>query len=509
MSAEPPVVGIDLGTTNSLVAYVDPTGRPTCLPNFEGDVLTPSAVLIDEDVVIVGREARKGAPSAPGRYAECFKRFMGEDNFPNKVAGRFWRPELLSALVLRRLRNDVERKFGAAGGAVITVPAYFDECRRRATQDAGAVAGWRVADIINEPTAAAIAYAHAAGRLGKDGGRERVLVYDLGGGTFDTTVLEVAAGREYRTVATEGEVRLGGHDWDERLADDLAQQFQKKTGHDPRETAAGRVEFLLLAQKIKHTLSQKEKASAPCLFQGERALLEVTRQRFEALTADLLERSRETVEMVREQAKLRWEEIDKVLLTGGSTRMPMVGRMLEELTGKAPDRSLSADEAVAQGAAVYARLRGTPGAPRVVNVNAHSYRVICRNRQDQRVAIPLVPKNSPLPKSGTRLIPLQKPGQTAASIVVCEGESEGPDLCTTVGKVSITDLPKDASKRWVVAIRLTCRDDGNVEVDASARDPAAVDTVVRRVTATLEPEHGMTEAEVAEARRELERWELS
>jgi molecular chaperone DnaK len=510
VTATPPTVGIDLGTTNSVVAYVDPTGRPSCITNFDGDILTPSMVLIEGDAAVVGREARKAAALHPHRFAECFKRSMGDDYFPQEVDGRRWRPEALSAMVLKRLRNDVTRQLGKAEATVITVPAFFDECRRRATQNAGAIAGWQVLDIVNEPTAAAIAYAHREGRLGRGGDQaERILVYDLGGGTFDTTILEVRLGREYRTIATEGEVRLGGHDWDERLCHHLAEQFRSKTGCDPLPSPQGRIELTQLAQNVKHTLSVRKTTSVPCLFEEHRCVLEVSQATFEQLTSDLLERSKTTTELVLEEAKMGWKDIDKVLMIGGSTRMPMVGRMLHQLTGKPPDQTLSPDEAVAHGAAVYAHLRGKEGGARVINVNSHSYRIICLNKEGKRVAVPVIPKNSALPKQNTRLIPIKQAGMGGVSIVVCEGEADDPEMCYTVGKVRVQDLPTDSSKRWVVGVTLKCQEDGNIAVDASVRDPEALGTIIQRISATLVPNHGMDHDEVARTRKMLEAIEVN
>jgi molecular chaperone DnaK len=500
-----PVVGIDLGTTNSVVAFVDRTGRPTCVTNFEGDILTPSAILIEGNLAVIGREARKAAPGSPHRFAECFKRYMGEPAYPEPVDGRRWRPEGLSALVLRRLRSDVTRQLGHASPAVITVPAYFDERRRRATQEAGALAGWQVVDLVNEPTAAAIAFAHEHGAAsGRANGTARVLVYDLGGGTFDTTILEVRSGREYRTVATEGEVQLGGHDWDERLAQHLAEQFRSKTGRDPLASARGRVEFRQLARGAKHTLSMRPAASVPCLFEGCRTILEVRRETFESLTADLLRRSRLTTELVLEQARLRWADLDRVLLVGGSTRMPVVRRMLEELTGRRPDDSLSPDEAVAHGAAIYARLLRTPGAPRVINVNSHSYRVHCLDRQGKKVAVPLIPRNSPLPRSSTRVYPVQRAGTGGVRIRVCEGEADDPGLCELIGEVVVTGLPRDVAQRWEVALTVTCRQDGNLAVEAAVRSPEARDRVVQAAAATLVPRYGMRLEELTQLRALLD-----
>lgn len=512
MASGPPVVGIDLGTTNSLVAYVDHTGRPTTVQNFEGDLLTPSKVLVEGNAAVVGREAWKAASMHPTQFAECFKRYMGEVYYPQDVDGWKWRPEMLSALVLKRLKNDAARFLGSVEQTVITVPAYFDDCRRRATKNAGVIAGWNVKDIINEPTAAAIAYAHKAGQIGSSSNEtERLLVYDLGGGTFDTTILEVRGGREYRTIATEGEVRLGGHDWDERLCHYFAEQFKTKTGCDPLaepHKRQGLIEFAQFAVTAKHALSVRKATEVPAMFQGHRTKLEVTRDVFEQLSADLLERTKTTTELVLEEAKMKWTDVHRVLLIGGSTRMPMVSRMLESMTGKKPDGTMSPDEAVAHGAAVYAHLHGSPNGARVINVNSHSYCVICRNRENKRVAFPLIPKNSPLPKQKSRLFPAPKAGMDTLTVRVCEGESEDPELCYMIGKVQVDGLPRDASKRWVIAVTLECHEDGNIGVSASVRDPEALDRVVQSVNATLVPSHGMSSAEIEQARHVLDKFEL-
>jgi molecular chaperone DnaK len=502
VSAAGLVVGVDLGTTNSVVAHVDHAGQPLSVANFQGSVLTPSAVLIEGDGVAVGQEALKASALHPEQFAHCFKRFMGDDAFPERVDGRTWRPELLSAMVLRRLRHDASRRLGPVERAVVTVPAYFDECRRRATRNAGLVAGWDVVDLINEPTAAAIAYAH--GRQAAGPAVQRLLVYDLGGGTFDVTVLEVKAGVEYRTLATDGEMRLGGHDWDDRLRGWLAERFRALTGVEPLTSTRGQAEFLRHARTVKHALSLKVRATIPCSFGGKSAVVEATRETFERLTADLLERTRTTTELALAQAKLKWQDLDRVLLTGGSTRMPCVGRMLEELTGRTPDRTLSPDEAVAQGAAVYAHLRGQPNGPRVVNVTAHTYGVACQDRQKRRVLKPLAPKNSPLPHTGHYLFAVDPAVGAQVSVTVREGEAEDPADCVRVGTVRIEGLPPaEGGRRRTVGVALTCLEDGRIAVDASVRDPIDLRRVLQRVHATLTPDHGMSAAQVDEARRTL------
>jgi molecular chaperone DnaK len=497
-----PIIGIDLGTTTSAAAYVDHTGRPTSLLNFEGDILTPSAVLVEDDTAVVGREARQGAGLNTDAYFECFKRNMGEQYEPRSVNGLVFRPELLSALVLARLRSDAQRQLGEIEGAVVTVPAFFDEARRRATRNAGAICGLHVADIINEPTAAAITWAHHKDRLGQStDGVERILVYDLGGGTFDTTILEVRFGKEYRTVATDGELRLGGHDWDLRLRDHLAEQFRKKTGCDALETGEGQIHFLQLARDIKHSLSTRPKVARPCSFAGHRMALEVERETFETLTADLLDRSLMTTRLLLEDAKLSFKDIHRLLLVGGSTRMPMVARKLAELSGHTPDQTLSADEAVAHGAAIYAQLLRGGSSVQVVNVNSHGIRIVGKSRAGARKADEMIPRNSPLPFQKTKEYPVIRAGLKSISIELCEGEAADPDLCNSIGRVLVKNLPSDLPADVKVAVTIRCRKDGLLDVNAEVRRE---EKKIQTVDATLDPSRGMDENQISQARAAMQ-----
>lgn len=258
--SKPVPVGIDLGTTYSLIAHLDPQGRPVSIPNGLGEVLTPSAVLFEDDEVVVGRQAVKASMLSPDRFADCFKRDMGRDAYHRPIRGQAVPPEVLSAFVLAQLKHDAERRTGPVQQAVITVPAFFDETRRKATQDAGRLAGLEVLDIINEPTAAALAYGYQQGLVQPDqdgfqGGPRRVLVYDLGGGTFDVTILELD-GLQFRALATDGDVRLGGRDFDERLVEHIAEQCRQIHGLDPRADPNDAIQLWLEIQDCKHAISQ-------------------------------------------------------------------------------------------------------------------------------------------------------------------------------------------------------------------------------------------------------------
>jgi molecular chaperone DnaK len=255
-------VGIDLGTTNSVVAYLDDTGRPQTLTNMEGDNTTPSVVLFDDGDVIVGKEAIKAMATDMERVAESVKRELGHQVFHKSLQGQSYPPETLQAWILNKIRNDAAKTIGPFDKVVITVPAYFDEVRRKATQDAGYMAGFQMVDIINEPTAAAIAAGFQEGYLRPEaeaGEAKIVLVYDLGGGTFDVTLMRIGGG-EYTTLATDGDVRLGGRDWDQRLVDFVAEEFVRNYGIDPREDPNSLGRLLRECEDAKRTLSARSRA---------------------------------------------------------------------------------------------------------------------------------------------------------------------------------------------------------------------------------------------------------
>jgi len=505
----PPAIGIDLGTTNSVLASIGTTGQPYSVTNFEGAILTPSKVLIEGHSAVVGTEAMKGAPAQPRNYAEGFKRYMGDDFYPEPIDGQMWRPEVLSALVLRRLKSDATRRLPGAEAAVLTVPAYFDELRRRATWNAALMAGWTPIDLINEPTAAAIAFAYRRDRTGARGdGRACVLVYDLGGGTFDVTILDILRGQEYRTLATDGEVRLGGHDWDARLAAWLAEQFKHKTGTDPLATARGQVEFLQYARGVKHSLSARKKLTSPCMFAGHRAVLEVDQQTFESLTADLLYRTQVTTEQVLDQAKKSWQDITCVLLVGGATRMPMIRAMLQNLVGRQPDASLDADESVAHGAAVYAALRDRPDAPRVVNVNSHSYRVLTHDKKQRQVAVPMILRNSPLPAEATRMFPIARAASDAISVLILEGESDDPAACEPLGEIVVQIPPALDDRRRLADVSLICRSDGGLAGATQIKVAGERSYFGPRISVELVPRKGLSADQVNERRRWIQSLEL-
>ncbi len=473
MSASSPLaVGIDLGTTFSVVARLDDTGRPVSLVNAEGDILTPSVVLFDGDEVVVGKEALKAVATEPEQVAACAKRDVGHKAFHKAVGGRQFPPEVIEAWILKKLRDDAARQIGPFQRVVITVPAYFDEVRRKATQDAGYMAGLDVLDIINEPTAAAICYGFQHGLLGRggeNGTSRKVLVYDLGGGTFDATVMDIR-GTEFTALAIDGDVELGGQDWDERLVRLVAEEFVRLHGIDPtvNPTATGRL--WRDCEDAKRTLSARGKATVTCDFQGRVAQAEITREHFEEITRDLLDRTQFVCRQVVQAAGLAWSDLDRVLLVGGSTRMPMVRAMLRELAGKEPDASLSADEAVAHGAALQAGLllaekRGIRPRFGVTNVNSHSLGVVATDPATgrKRNAV-VIPRNTPLPVATRRIFKTRKAGQESILVEIIEGESASPEECTPIGRCVIRDLPSGLPVHTPIDVRFGYKPNGRLYV---------------------------------------------
>jgi len=465
-------IGIDLGTTFSVIAKLDDLGRPVTIPNSEGDNITPSVIFLEDGNPVVGKEAVKAIATDADQVAMCAKRDLGSRFFRSEIGGRQYPPEALQAWVLNKLRLDAEKQVGRCEKVVITVPAYFDEVRRKATQDAGYMAGLDVLDIINEPTAAAVAFGFQQGFMKADGSateKKKILVYDLGGGTFDVTVMEIG-GREFNALATDGDVQLGGRDWDQRLVDLVAQEFITKFGLDPREdpNTAGRL--WRDCEDAKRTLSARMKVSIGCDYKGQALRVEVTRPKFEEITRDLLDRTAFTTRQTLQAAGLTWDELDRVLLVGGSSRMASVIELLTNLAGKAPDCSVSPDEAIAHGAALHAGLilskhRGEAPSFKIKNVNSHSLGVVATdvktNRERNAV---IIPRNTPLPASAKRIFKTNKDGQKSILVRIVEGESTSPDDCSQIGKCTVPRLPPNLPAQTPIEVKFKYEENGRLRV---------------------------------------------
>ena len=469
-----PAVGIDLGTTFSAIAYLDDLGRPQTLINAEGDQLTPSAILFEGDDAIVGKEAVKALATEADDVAQAAKRDLGMRVYHRPLGGREYPPAALQAWILNKLRIDAGRQIGPFSKAVITVPAYFDEVRRKATQDAGYIAGLEVLDIINEPTAAALAFGLQQSQNNPVRTDEplRVLVYDLGGGTFDVTVMEVC-GADYTALATDGDVHLGGLDWDARLVKYVCAAFQQEHGVDPRQdpNTVGRI--WRDCEDAKRTLSARNKTTLACDYQGKAIRIDVTRTEFERMTFDLLERTSFTTRQTLAASGLTWDEVDHVLLVGGSTRMPAVQNMLRELSGQEPNVSISPDEAVAHGAALRAgvllrRAEGKATTIRIKNVNSHSLGVVASDpatRRDRNAVI--IPRNTPLPVSAKRVFKTQKASQKSILVEIVEGENTDPEECTQIGRCVVRSLPLDLPAQTPIEVVFVYAENGRLKVSVN------------------------------------------
>ena len=345
------ILGIDLGTTNSAFAVME-GGDPEIISNSEGDRTTPSVVAYDDGELLVGKPAKNQAVQNPEQTVASIKRHMGEEEYTVELGGEEYTPEEISARILQKIKRDAEDYLGDdVEKAVITVPAYFNDKQRQATKNAGQIAGFDVERIVNEPTAASMAYGL------DDEGEGTVLVYDLGGGTFDVSVLEIAGGA-YDVIATNGDNDLGGDDWDEALIDHLADEFENEHGIDLREDRQALQRLKDAAEEAKIELSSRKETTVNLPFvtatdDGPVHLeRDVTRATFESVTGDLLERTVGPTKQALEDAGLDTADIDDVVLVGGSTRMPQVQEKVEELIGREPRKSVNPDEAVALGAAV-------------------------------------------------------------------------------------------------------------------------------------------------------------
>lgn len=478
-----PAIGIDLGTTFSAVSRLDELGRPVTLINAEGDKITPSVVFFEGDNIVVGKEAAKALATDAAEVAECAKRDLGRRIFHKPLGGRQYPPEALQAWILNKLRVDAQRQVGDFSKVVITVPAYFDETRRKATQDAGYIAGFEVMDIINEPTAAAVAFGFEKGFLNlvnpDENPPRNILVYDLGGGTFDVTVMKIA-GRDFIALATDGDVQLGGKDWDQRLVDFVAEEFLRKFKIDPREDPNVCGRLWRECEDAKRTLSARMKTQIAIDYRGQAVRLEVTRQQFEELSSDLLDRTAFTTRQTLQAAGLQWSDLDRVLLVGGSTRMPAVSAMLKGLSGKEPDGSVSPDEAVAHGAALHAgilldRFEGRAPNFKIRNVNSHSLGVVATDTATKRKrnAI-LIPRNTPLPVSAKRVFKTQKASQQSILVQIVEGESASPDDCSKLGKCVVRNLPPDLPQQTPIEVRFRYEENGRLTVVVAVEGTGAV-----------------------------------
>lgn len=467
-------IGIDLGTTYSVIAHVDEYGRARVLPNREGTYSTPSIVYVEDGHAVVGQEA--GEMQALGENAAfLFKRAMGDPHFMRHLDGRDYHAKALSTLVLRQLKEDAETALGrSVTHAVITVPADFRDGERRATMEAGKAAGLDVLAIVNEPTAAALAFG-----LDRTAANQKVLVYDLGGGTFDISLVHLVPDA-VRVLATAGNHHLGGRDWDDRIANWLASCFEEEHGCDPFEDKVSAGDLLYRCEQAKRQLSKRNKVRISITHNSTKEAYELTRHHFETLTSDLMENTRQLTEQVLEMTGLTWESVDGVLLVGGSTHMPMVRTYVTEMSGKEPLRGTNADEAVALGAALHASTfsqkqethtpRLGPAPPRVEDVMSHSLGMVSINKErDRFINSIIIPKNKPIPSSLHRPFSLRtRPGDdNELEVYILQGESSLPLENTVLGRYIFSGIPHSPQGYAELSIEYAYDTNGVVQVSAT------------------------------------------
>jgi molecular chaperone DnaK len=504
-------VGIDLGTTFSAVAHIDAYGKPQIIPNAENERITPSVVLFDADSVVVGTVARNNAVAEPEKIVDFVKREMGKSKtqFHREFDGKIYSAEELSALILRKLKADAEKYLKEpVTDAVITVPAYFNDAERTATITAGQLAGFNVLQIVNEPTAAALAY--GVDKLNED---QTVFVFDLGGGTFDVTIMRIKA-RAIEIIATNGDHRLGGKDWDDVIVNFVAEEFDRTHGENPLLDLQSYQDLQTRAVASKLQLSSRERTAIVHNHHGQSVKVELTREEFESRSRHLVEKCKTICEIALQEAQMKWEQIDKILLVGGMTRMPMVCNMISELSPAPVVTDVNPDEAVAMGAAIQATLSMLQDETvsgkkllgedirqqfssreghlmQVTDITTHTLGVVLWDETNlEEYVFPMIKKRTTIPAVAKNLFGTADANMPRAVVKIVEGESTLPGECTPLGVCDIT-LPPFLPKGSPVQL--------SYQYNANQVLEVAVEACGKSSKLSIERNTGLAENEIEQA----------
>ena len=456
-------VGIDFGSTNSVVAVLE-GGEPTVIANAEGNRTTPSIVAFKGEEVLVGELAKRQAITNPDNTVRSIKRQIGT-NWKEKFENKDYTPQEVSARILQKLKRDAESYIGEdVTDAVVTVPAYFNDAERQATKEAGQIAGLNVLRIINEPTAAALAYGL------ENNEDQKILVYDLGGGTFDVSVLEISEG-VFEVKSTSGDSKLGGDDWDERVMEWLVDKFKSSTGIDISEDKMAMQRIKEGAEKAKIELSSTTETEVNLPFitandSGPQHLLEkLSRSEFEKITSDLVDRTKDPVNKAVKDAGLSFSDIQHIILVGGSTRIPAVQALVKSMTGKDPSKGVNPDEVVASGAAIQAGvLKGDVKDVLLLDVTPLTLGVETKGG----IMTKMIERNTTIPTKRSETFSTADDGQTQVEIHVLQGEREMASGNKSLGKFNLTDIP--SAKAGTPQIEVTFDIDANGIVNVNAKD---------------------------------------
>jgi molecular chaperone DnaK len=480
------VLGIDLGTTYSAMAYVDKNGEPQIINNSEGNRTIPSVVYFEsKNSIIIGQTAKDEIELSPDDVVSFVKREIGkgkddvrkEENYgepkPYDFFGKRYSPEEISSTILKKLKEDAEKHFQGKQitDTVITVPAYFNDFERNATIEAGKLAGLNVLQVINEPTAAALSYGI------KSSQNQKVFVFDLGGGTFDVTIIDIING-EFKVIATDGDHRLGGKDWDDKIIEFVAEEFINKFGEDPRDNIDSMAELRMISEKVKKSLSERNSAKINLRLNGNKLTLEISKEQFKEISSDLLSRIGGLCDTILNQVNLTWNDISEIVLAGGSTRLQMVRDLLEQISNKKLRTDLvNPDECVAIGAAIQGHLltnrnslgQKPPFKGRIKSIDdvaSHSLGFVTVKDKKLHNSI-MIAKNSKIPcKIIKKDFTTSRDNQETLEILVLQGESTNPNNCTLLYGYEFQELPKKPKGQFSIEVCFEYNSNSVVVVNA-------------------------------------------